>query len=160
MLGLRLVQLIEKHSDELALGLTDKLRTSERTRDFRKIPREELCRATADVYHNLGEWLLRKTEEDVEKRFRAVAARRAAEGVQLHQFLWSLIISRNYLWQFLRTQAFADDVVALYGKLELLQILHQFFDRAMYYGVLGYESTRDPNSATSAASEGQRWVAK
>jgi transcriptional regulator with XRE-family HTH domain len=160
MVGRGLMPLIEKHSDELALGLTDKLRASERTSDFRKISTQDLRRTTAEVYRNLGEWLLNKTEKDIEDRFSALAARRAAEGVSLHQFLWALIVSRNYLWQFLKTNALADDVVALYGKLELLQLLHQFFDRALYYGALGYETAQDPDRATIALSEQTRWVAK
>jgi hypothetical protein len=138
MLGLRLMRLIEKHSEELALGLTEKLRVEEQTSDFRKIPSEELTPAAAEIYRNLGEWLLQKTEGDIEQRFRAIAARRAAEGVGLHQFVWALVISRNHLWQFLQAQAFADTIVALYGKLELQQMLNHFFDRAVYYGVQGY----------------------
>ncbi len=51
-----------------------------------------------------------------------------------------LVISRNYLWQFLQAQASADNIVALYGELELQQTLNQSFDRAVYYGVLGYVS--------------------
>jgi hypothetical protein len=43
------------------------------------------------------------------------------------------------LWQFLRHQSFADNVVALSGELELQRLLNQFFDRAIYYAVLGYE---------------------
>jgi hypothetical protein len=138
MLGLGLMRLIERHSDELALGLAEKLQAAERTSDFHKIPSEELQMAGAEIYRNLGEWLLQKTEHDIEQRFRAIAARRAAEGVRLHQFVWALLISRNHLWQFLQAQAFADNIVALYGELELQQILNQFFDRAVYYGVLGY----------------------
>lgn len=101
MLGQKLMRLIERHSEELAVGLTQKVRKSERTRDFLKIPPEELRRTAAEVYCNLGEWLLKKTENDIEERFRAIAARRAAEGVGLHQFVWALVISRNHLWQFL-----------------------------------------------------------
>jgi hypothetical protein len=40
MLALRLVRLIERHSEELARGLTQKIWESERTCDFRKIPPE------------------------------------------------------------------------------------------------------------------------
>ena len=29
--------------------------------------------------------------------------------------------------------------MALYGELELQRLLNQFFDRAIYYAVLGYE---------------------
>lgn len=60
-------------------------------------------------------------------------------GFRLHQMVWALQLSREHLWQFLRHQSFADNVVALYGELELQRQLNQFFDRAIYYAVLGYE---------------------
>ena len=139
MIGLQLMRLIEQRSEELARGLTIKLRDCERTSDFRKIPVAELHRATVELYRNLGEWLLNKSEAEIEERFRLLAARRAGEGIGLHQLVWALRTSRNHLWQFLRSHAFADNVVALYGEMELQQVLNQFFDRAIYYGVLGYQ---------------------
>jgi hypothetical protein len=139
MLGIKLVRLIEAHSGELSRGLTEQIRTSERTSDFKKIPADDLRLAAAEVYKNLGEWLLQKTESDIESRFRAVGAHRAAEGVRLHQVVWALLLSRDHLWHFLRHRSFADNVVALYGELELQRLLNQFFDRAIYYAVLGYE---------------------
>ena len=54
MLGIRLVRLIEAHSGELSRGLTEQIRTSERTSDFNKIPADELRLAAAEVYKNLG----------------------------------------------------------------------------------------------------------
>ena len=152
MLALRLVRLIEEHSEELAAGLTDKLRKSERTCDFCKVSPEELCLAAAEIYRNLGAWLLQKTETDIAERFNALAARRAREGVGLHQFVWALMISRNHLWQFLQRKAFPDNIVQLSGKLELQQMLDQFFDRAVYYSVLGYQETEDRNGARGIAA--------
>jgi hypothetical protein len=143
MLALKLVRLIEEHSGELAMGLTDKLRQSERTGDFCKVSREGLCLAATEIYRNLGEWLLQKTETDIAERFRALGARRAAEGVGVHQFVWALVISRNHLWQFLQREAFADNIVQLSGELELQQMLNLFYDRAVYYGVLGYKEAED-----------------
>jgi hypothetical protein len=75
MLGMRLVRLIEGHSDELSLGLSEQIRKSERTSDFRKILPQELQLAATEVYRNLGEWLMQKTEADIAARFRMVAAR-------------------------------------------------------------------------------------
>jgi hypothetical protein len=139
MLGIRLVRLIEEHSAELAQGLTAQIRQSERTSDFKEIPAEDLRLAAAEVYRNLGEWLLQKTEDDIGARFRAVGARRAAEGIRLHQLVWALLLSREHLWRFLRHQAFADNIVALYGEMELQRLLSRFFDQAIYYAVLGYQ---------------------
>jgi hypothetical protein len=136
---MRLVKLIETHSGELCRDLSEQIAKSERTSDFRKIPADEFRPAVSELYRNLGEWLLQKTETDIEARFRAVAARRAAEGIRLHQFVWTLLLSRDRLWHFLRHQSFADNVVALYGELELQRLLNQFFGRAIYYSVLGYE---------------------
>jgi len=139
MLAIRLVRLIEAHSEALSRGLTDLILKSERTSDFRKVRPEELRLAATEVYRNLGEWLLQKTESDIANRFREVSARRAAEGISLHQFVWALMLSREHLWHFLRHQAFADNIVALYGELELQGLLNQFFDRSIYYAVLGYK---------------------
>jgi hypothetical protein len=150
MLALKLVRLIERHSEELAIGLTDRLRQSERTRDFCKVSPQDLCLAAVEIYHNLGEWLLQKTETDIAERFRALGARRAAEGVGLHQFVWALVISRNHLWHFLQREAFADNVVQLSGELELHQMLNQFYDRAAYYGVLGYTEAKDQEQEEDA----------
>ncbi|HKF06834.1 MAG TPA: hypothetical protein VKB49_31235 [Candidatus Sulfotelmatobacter sp.] len=139
MLAMRLVRLIEAHSEALSQGLAEQIRKSDRTTDFRKIPRNELRLAAIEVYRNLGEWLLQKTEADIAERFRAVAARRAAEGIRLHQFAWAIMLSRDHLLQFLRHEGFADNIIALHGEMELQRMLNQFFDRSLYYALQGYE---------------------
>ena len=142
MVGLKLVRLIERHSERLARGLTERIRKSERTSDFRKFPPEDLQPAAAEVYRNLGEWLLQKTENDIENQFRTIGSRRAGEGVRLHQFVWALLLTRNHLWHFLEQEGFADNIVEIHGEQELRQMLNQFFDRAVYYGILGYEEAQ------------------
>jgi hypothetical protein len=149
MVSLRLVRLIERHSETLARGLTEQIRKSERTSDFRKIPTKDLQLAGVEVYRNLGEWLLQKTEKDIENRFGEIGARRAIEGIGLHQFVWALMLTRDHLWHFLQQEALVDNIVALHGELELHQMLIQFFDRAVYYGILGYDEVRQHNSPKS-----------
>lgn len=140
MLGMKLVRLIEAHSEELSRGLTERVLKSERTSDFRKIPPEDLRCRTSEVYRDLGEWLLQKTENDIARRFKEIAMRRAAEGIRLQQFLWALMLTRDHLLHFIRHHGFADNIVALHGELEVHHLLNQFFDRVLYYAVLGYES--------------------
>jgi hypothetical protein len=156
--GSTLVRLIERHSEELAIGLTTKLRQSERTADFRKIPAEELQRTAAALYRNLGEWLLSKTEQDVEKHFVSIAQRRAADGIRLQEFVWALIISRNHLYRFWLGHAFADSIFELHNELELQQLLSQFFERATYYSVAAYEEAREcaPVSVARTRHEDRR----
>ena len=155
MLSLRLVRLIESHSEELALGLTQQVWDSERTSDFKEIPRDELRLAAAEVYRNLEEWLLQKKEEDIGKRFRTIAARRASQGVRLYQLVWVLVISRNHLWHFLQQESFVDNIFELFGELEVQQMLNQFFDRAIYYSILGYEEEVKQDNVDRAKQEGR-----
>jgi hypothetical protein len=152
MVALKLVRLIEKHSEELVRGLAEHIRTSERMSDFRNIPPADLELAAVEVYCHLGEWLLQKTDEDIERRFGAIAARRVAEQISLHQFVWALIVSRDYLWRFLQREACACNVVDLYGELELHQMLTQFFDRAVYYGILAYDKAEQQGGGRNILS--------
>jgi hypothetical protein len=57
MIALGLVRVIERHSDELAAELIEKLETSSRT-DLRKVPIEELRREIQEIFGHLVEWLL------------------------------------------------------------------------------------------------------
>ena len=67
MLALRLVRLIEDHSDELAEGLTHRLLSSDRAKALRHVPASELHERCHEVYRHLSDWLLNKTEADIEQ---------------------------------------------------------------------------------------------
>jgi len=142
MLAIRLVRSIEAHCEALSLELTEQIHKSSRTTDFRRIPPKDLQMAAAEVYRNLGEWLLQKTETEIARYFKAVAAQRSDQGISLHQLIWALILTRDHLRHFLRREGLVDNIVVLHGELELHQLLDQFFDRALYYAVLGYEEAR------------------
>jgi hypothetical protein len=139
MVANRLVRLIESHCEELSEGLVTKLHRSERTVDYRHIPAHELKSAVLEVYRNLGEWLLSKTETDVELRYRELGKRRMSQGVPLSQFMASMLMTKEHLWAFLRRESISDGALQLYGELEFLQVLANFYDRAIYYACQGYE---------------------
>ncbi len=138
MVALRLVRLIESHSEQLADSLVHKLHTSERTPAYRDIPAKELRAAVLDVYQNLGAWLMTKTDSDVEVRYRELAARRAQQ-IPLSQFMASMLMTKEHLWSYLRREAMSDGALQLYGELEFLQSLTNFYDRALYFASVGYE---------------------
>ncbi len=150
MLGLNLIHLVEENAEQLARALTDKLRTSSRTTHFRQVPAAELQNSAIEVYRNLGEWLLSKTEGDVELHYKRIGMKRSAQGIPLSEYVWALVLSRENLWAFLQRQGLSGRALELYGELELMQGLTQFFERALYYGVEGYQESR----GTAAAHAG------
>jgi len=157
MIALGLVRVIERHSDELATELTAKLETSSRTSDLCKVPVEELRRGIQEILRHLGEWLLTKTGHDIEKRYFEIGARRASQGVALSDFCWSILLTKKYIWEFLQRQGFTPSPVEIYGEMELLRLLDQFFDRALCFAAEGYEQyTALRNGSNRHAREAQK----
>jgi hypothetical protein len=140
VLGWRLVRLIETHSDQLARGLLDRIETSERCREFvLKVPPDDLKDRVFEIYHHLGQWLLKKTEREVEHRYTAIGERRAAQEVPLSQLMFVIVATKEHLWEYVAREAMTDRPVDLFQELELFQLVEQFFDRAVYFAAIGYE---------------------
>lgn len=148
MIALGLVRLIEKHSDVLAAELIAKLETSSRTADLRKIPGEELRRRIDELVQHLSEWLLVKTSHEIEQRYFEIGERRAAQGVALSDLCWAFVVTKEHLWEFLQRQGFMRGPVEIYGEMELLRLLDQFFDRALCLATEGYEQYVQSQSAS------------
>jgi len=151
MLAVRLVRLIESHSDQLARGLMHKFETSEKCSDLRKVPREELHARSHEIYRNLSDWLMHKTEGEVERRYLEIGERRASQGVSLSHYIWAIAATKEHLREFLQREGFGDRPIELYGQLEMLHLLDQFFDRAVYYAAVGYERARATSAAETSA---------
>jgi hypothetical protein len=139
MIALKLVRLIESHSDELAARLMAKFEHNIRTQELCKVPREELQRRSYEVYRNLTDWLLHKTEHEIEKTYIELGIRRAEQGVPFSHFFWAIVTTREVLWEFLQDEGLGESPLDLLGSFELLRLLEQFFDKALYYATIGYE---------------------
>lgn len=148
MIALRLVRLIEEHCDELSQELLTKFRTSPMTRDMAKVPSAELQERTGEILQHLGDWLLQKREADVQQRYRMLGIRRASQDVSLADFCWALVLTKEHIWDFLESQGLLRGPLELYGEMELLRLLNQFFDHAICYAAEGFEQARAGVSAT------------
>ena len=140
MIALRFVRLIESHSNQLAESLLHKIKRSSRAADLRKLPQHEIQERTLEVYRNLSDWLLTKTDEDIERVYKPLGRRRAEQGVSLSALCWAIMMIEENLWEFLEMEGMREKPLELLGSLELLRRLDQFFDQAVYFATLGYES--------------------
>jgi len=139
MLAYRLVRLIETHSDGLAASLLNRVQNSEFTRDYRNVPAQDLQERVYEIYRHLGDWLLGKSEFDIKERYREIGARRYAQQVPLNQLVWVIVLTKENLWEYLKSEAGLERPTEVFGELEMLQLLDQFFDRAIFYATMGYE---------------------
>jgi len=143
MLAIRLVKHIEKHSEQLSRELSEKVWNSPRCSDLHKVPPDELEARTREIYCNLSDWLLNKTEAELEQRYNELGARRAQQGVAYSHFLWAITSTKEHMRAFVQREGLSDNAMDLHGELELVHLLDQFFDRALYYAAVGYEAERN-----------------
>ena len=143
----RLMKLIETHADALAETLEAKIVSSDRCTDYSRVSGEELKTLVGGIYGQLGLWLITKTEEDVERRYTMIGTRRAEQCVPVSQLLWCIVMVKENLWDYLRNLEALESTSEIFGELELMQMVDQFFDRAMYFAVRGHERVREARLA-------------
>ena len=139
MFSYRLVRLIESHADALASSLEKRVQNNSQISHFRAVPGKELRERVYEIYRHLGEWILGKNELDIEQRYKEIGSRRARQSVPLSEVVQAIVLTKENLWEFLKSEAVMDRAVEIMGELELLQMLEMFFDRAIYYAAVGYE---------------------
>jgi len=139
MMLYRLVRLIETHSQPLAACLLERVQKSGLAQTYRNVPSEELQERVYEIYRHLGEWLIGKDESCLEQRYLQIGARRASQRVPLSEVIWVIVLTKENLWDFIKKEAVLERPVEVFGELEMLQLLDQFFDRAVHYASVGYE---------------------
>ncbi len=147
MISSRLVRLIEANSDQLANGLMQKLQNHPALSELSRVPPEELRQRAYEVYRNLSDWILCRSLADLERRYRAIGMRRATQGVPLSQLVYSILLVKEHMWDFLEQEGLVDRHVELFQEMELLHVVNRFFDQAVYYAALGYEQARGAQAA-------------
>jgi len=150
MLALRLVRLIETHADRLSQGLTQKLEHDPHCSDMRRVPRQELVARSHEIYQNLSDWLLYKTEQEVERLYTEIGIRRARQQVSFSHLLYAITATKEHLWTFLQDEGVVTKPVELFAEMELFRLLDQFFDKALFYLAAGYESVQVREEAAVA----------
>jgi len=152
MFAIRLVHLIEAHADDLSRGLMQRLKSSPQCAELlHRVPAEELERRVREIYRNLSDWLLTKTESEIEERYIGLGVRRLRQGVPFSNFLWAVNLTKEYLWEHLEKEGLLEEPVELLGEIELVHNLERFFDRATYFAAVGYESAGHAKLRTPAA---------
>jgi hypothetical protein len=135
----RLIKMIEDHAEELTARLVRELKSNPRCSAYQKVEDEELKRRAYAVYKNLGAWLGEKTSEDIKDYFVKLGEQRYLEGIPLSHLISALTITRNELRRYIDSEGLLGTSLELYQELELIHSITIFFDRAIYYAILGYE---------------------
>jgi hypothetical protein len=139
MISAKLVSMIEDHADQLTAGLVGYLQRHPRTGGYHAFAPSELHKRAYDVYRNLGHWIAGKSESEIEATYADLGRRRLQEGIPLSQVIFALTLTKEHLLNYVKMSGLSDSALDLYQELELIRVVGQFFDKAIYHTVQGYE---------------------
>jgi hypothetical protein len=139
MISSKLVKLIEEHAEQLTQEFLNDVTTNPKTSSYHDVSTDEIHNRTYDVYKNLSDWLMDKTEKDVEQKYLSLGRRRRKEDTPLSQLVYALSLTKSHLISYVKRSGLADTALEFYQELELFHMVTQFYDRAIYYTICGYE---------------------
>lgn len=116
MLAVRLVKLIESHTEQLSRELSEQVWNSPRCSDLHKVPATELQARTHEIYRNLCDWLQDKTETQVERRYTELGAARAQQGVAYSHVYWAITATKEHVRAFVQREGLSESAMELHGS--------------------------------------------
>ncbi len=136
----KLVDLIERSADEITLNWLRDIKQNSGMPTYHAYDENLLYDRAFLVYSQLGKWISRETtKQEIAEHYESLGAERRREGFALSEVVQALIRTRRHLWLKIMSEGLMDNVLELNQAMELSNRVILFFDRAIYYTVLGYE---------------------
>ena len=157
MRALKLIQHMKTNAERMSEEVIRKIRSSERCNQLLLVlPIEEQRRSTFEVYRDLTAWLGTESDATIENRYVALGTLRAQQGVPFSNLYWAICIAHEHLWGYMQQECLLEEPVEFWGGVILLRSLTQFFDRTLYFALVGYEKVAASEPTASAARLAQR----
>lgn len=143
--------MIENHAEELTRGVIADLRSNPKTPSMHRLSAQELHDQSYRVYRNLSRWLVEPSDEEIKAFHFRLAQQRREEGIALSEVVYAHNLKKHHLRDYIRTSGMVDSAVDLWQEQELHHRIGSFFDKAVYYTVMGYEKTDNAEMLVAAA---------
>jgi hypothetical protein len=146
-----LVEIIESDSDKVAETWYRETKDSNYTPSIDGIPEEDALKLATDVYKKLGFWLMRTHGHEVEENYYRFGERLYRQNFRMEEVVMTLVLIKRYLWLHLLEGGLMTTSLNLYQALELNNNVVLYFDRAIYFSVIGFKAARSKDLAEKAS---------
>jgi len=137
---------MKNNAESMSATVLEKIRASERCKELvAKVPAEDQKNHAVDTYSALTDWLANQSDSTLQDRYIAFGVRRAQQGVPFSQVFWAVCIASEHLWDYMQQECLLEEPVEFWGGVMLLHSFKQFFDRILYFTLLGYQKAGRDN---------------
>jgi len=149
----KLIEHMKLNAERMSEHALQLVRNSEKCREISlKVPAIDQKQAILETYRDLTDWLASETDSSIRERYVALGLRRAQQGIPFADLFWAVCLAHEYLWEYIQQECLLDEPVEFWGGVNLLRSLTQFFDRVLYFALLGYQrASKDEFTAAPTA---------
>ncbi len=141
LLSDKLVRVIEENSEQICNLWLDDVTVGKSTPGYHHFDRKRLFRRVNRVVSHFGKWLGGgHDEKDIRNFYMELGKERKKEGFALTDVISALSLTKKHLWEFALSQRIWHKTIDIYMVLELDRRITLFFDRAVFYVAVGYET--------------------
>ena len=152
MVSRRLVKEIERNADKLAIDLVEALRQDRRAASYENLSDAQYRGVVRDLFANLGDWLASRTWNKLRKTYEAKGRERFHGGMPLQELIYSLTQTKHLLIDFVQ-KSVPGESSERDQELQLIVSVSEFFDRAIYHTIVGYEDGRTTSAKVRSAAK-------
>jgi RsbT co-antagonist protein rsbRD N-terminal domain len=145
----QLVDVIKDKKDEVALTWYREVRESNYVPTLNNVSEDEAMRIAGKVYDSLSMWLKDQSSVDVKQTFLEFGESLFRKGFRMEEAVQVIILLKRYLWLHLLQMGLMTTDINIYQTLELNNKVVLFYDRSIYFALVGYREAR-----TSSAHAG------
>lgn len=142
MLEERLVEIIEQNSDNIALTWYKDTRESPYVPNLKNLKQEEALAMATNVYSKLSQWLQPSRHEEIQSAYERFGEMCYIKGFRMEEVVQILVLIKRYLWLHLLERGIMTTNIEVYQALDVNNKVVLYFDRAIYFALIGYKSAR------------------
>jgi hypothetical protein len=153
----KLVQHMRNNAASMSQELVKKIREADRCRGLvSRVSDDEQKQSALAVYLDLLDWMAVEIDSTIEGRYLALGIHRANQGVPFSSLFWAICLAREHLWDRIEHECLVEEPAALWGGVTMLRSLGQFFDRIVYFTLLGYQRSAENELAAESYLAGRK----
>lgn len=103
------------------------------------VSEDEGMRIATSVYRNLCDWLVRSSEVDIKDTYRQFGESVYHRGFDMQEVVMLLVLLKRNLYMHLLELGLMTTNLNIYQALELNNKVVLYFDRAMYFALIGFQ---------------------
>ena len=142
----QLVEVIEDKEDEVALRWYREVKESNYVPTLNNVSEDEALRIARSVYDSLSKWLRDPSSIDVKETFRSFGESMFRRGFRMEEMVQMIILLKRYLWLQLLQMGLMTTDLSIYQTLELNNKVVLFYDRSIYFALVGYREARSSSA--------------